>query len=76
MQQQNVGRAQPVDRDATLPSRLTFTAEYIRAFDEETARSTNADALVTAMIKRYPTLPGVGSLEISSKVAKGEMQWP
>ncbi len=76
MPQQNVGRAQAVDRDATLPIRLTFTAEYIRAFDEETARSTNADALVAAIKKRYPTLLGVCSLEISAKVAKGEMQWP
>ncbi|MNO05855.1 hypothetical protein D3C81_2274010 [compost metagenome] len=60
MPPQNVGSAQAVDRDATLPSRLTFTAEYIRtaltftaeyirAFDEETARSTNADTLVAAM---------------------------
>ncbi len=59
--------------DATA---LTFTADYIRAFDEETARSKNADALIAAMKKRYPTLQGVGSLEISAKVAKGEMQWP
>jgi glyoxylase-like metal-dependent hydrolase (beta-lactamase superfamily II) len=57
-------------------SALDFTADYIRAFDEETARSRNADALIAAMKKRYPTLQGVSSLEVSAKVAKGEMQWP
>jgi len=57
-------------------SALDFTAAYIRAFDEETARSRNADALIAAMKKRYPTLHGVSSLEVSAKVAKGEMQWP
>lgn len=57
-------------------SALDFTADYIRAFDEETARSRNADALIAAMKKRYPTIQGVSSLEVSAKVAKGEMQWP
>lgn len=57
-------------------SALDFTGAYIRAFDQETARSTNADALIAAMKKRYPTLAGVSSLELSAKVAKGEMQWP
>ncbi|MEG1455516.1 MAG: MBL fold metallo-hydrolase, partial [Comamonas sp.] len=52
------------------------TAAYIRAFDEETARADTAADLIAAMKKRYPTLLGVGSLDISAKVAKGEMQWP
>lgn len=57
-------------------SAIDFTAGYIRAFDEEAARSKNADALIAAMKNRYPTLQGESSLEISAKVAKGEMQWP
>lgn len=57
-------------------SAIDFTGAYIRAFDEETTRSKNADALIASMKKRYPTLKGVSSLEVSAKVAKGEMQWP
>ncbi|KFN44160.1 hypothetical protein N789_07015 [Arenimonas oryziterrae DSM 21050 = YC6267] len=55
---------------------LTFTADYIRAFDEETAKAKDGNALIAAMKQRYPTLKGVASLELSAKVAKGEMQWP
>lgn len=63
--------------DAALDiSAVDFTANYIRAFDEETARSKDANALIAAMKKRYPTLAGESSLELSAKVAKGEMQWP
>jgi len=31
---------------------------------------------VKAMQARYPRLEGVESLQLSAKVAKGEMQWP
>lgn len=55
---------------------VQFTADYIRAFDEETARTRNSAQLIEAMKKRYPDLAGEGSLELSAKVAKGEMQWP
>ena len=55
---------------------LTFTRDYIRAFDEETTRTANAAELIAAMKKRYPGLPGESGLELSAKVAKGEMQWP
>lgn len=54
---------------------VRFTGNYIRAFDEETARAANADALIAAMKKRYPGLGEESSLELSAKVAKGEMQW-
>ncbi len=57
-------------------SAVAFTARYIRAFDEETARSTDANALIAAMRTRYPGLAGESSLAVSAKVAKGEMQWP
>ena len=55
---------------------VRFTADYIRAFDEETAKAKDSTALIAAMKQRYPNLGGESSLDISAKVAKGEMQWP
>lgn len=55
---------------------LRFTAAYIRAFDEETAKAGDSAALIAAMTQRYPTLKGLVALDLSAKVAKGEMQWP
>lgn len=52
-----------------------FTADYIKAFDEETARARDSVALIAAMKKRYPDLGEESSLELSAKVAKGEMKW-
>ncbi|RMX02585.1 MBL fold metallo-hydrolase [Corticibacter populi] len=57
-------------------SAVAFTADYIRAFDEEAAKARDADALIAAMEKRYPGLEGEGGLVLSAKVAKGEMVWP
>ncbi len=57
-------------------SALRFTAGYIRAFDVEAGKAKDSAALVKAMQARYPALAGVASLELSAKVAKGEMQWP
>ncbi|QQP97596.1 MBL fold metallo-hydrolase [Lysobacter enzymogenes] len=54
---------------------VDFTAGYIRAFDEETARAKDSAGLIAAMKQRYPGLGGESSLELSAKVAKGEMQW-
>jgi len=54
---------------------VRFTADYIRAFDEETAKAANAAELIAAMKKRYPDLGEESSLELSAKVAKGEMKW-
>ncbi|WP_028943382.1 MBL fold metallo-hydrolase [Pseudomonas vranovensis] len=52
-----------------------FTASYIRAFDQESAKAGNAAELIAAMKKRYPDLGEASSLELSAKVAKGEMKW-
>ncbi len=52
-----------------------FTADYIRAFDEETVKAKDSPALVAAMKKRFPNLGEDSSLELSAKVAMGEMQW-
>lgn len=54
---------------------VRFTAGYIRDFDAEAAKATNADALIAAMKQRYPNLGEDSSLELGAKVAKGEMQW-
>ncbi len=54
---------------------VAFTADYIKAFDVETAKAKDSAALIAAMKKRYPTLADESSLELSAKVAKGEMQW-
>ncbi|MNJ67272.1 hypothetical protein D3C77_634310 [compost metagenome] len=54
---------------------VNFTADYIRAFDEETAKAGNAAELIAAMKKRYPGLGEESSLELGAKVAKGEMKW-
>lgn len=55
---------------------VRFTADYIRAYDKEAAKTKNSAELIAAMRKRYPNLPGESSLELSAKVSKGEMKWP
>jgi glyoxylase-like metal-dependent hydrolase (beta-lactamase superfamily II) len=54
---------------------VRFTADYIQAFDAETAKAKDAAALVAAMKKSYPDLADESSLELGAKVAKGEMKW-
>jgi glyoxylase-like metal-dependent hydrolase (beta-lactamase superfamily II) len=54
---------------------VEFTAGYIQAFDDEADKAKNAAELIAAMKKRYPTLADESSLELSAKVAKGEMKW-
>jgi glyoxylase-like metal-dependent hydrolase (beta-lactamase superfamily II) len=55
---------------------VRFTANYIRAYDEEAAKAKSSVELVAAMKRRYPTLGALPSLELSAKVTKGEMKWP
>jgi glyoxylase-like metal-dependent hydrolase (beta-lactamase superfamily II) len=54
---------------------VRYTAHYIQTFDAETAKAKDSAALIEAMKKHYPTAEGVSSLELSAKVAKGEMKW-
>jgi glyoxylase-like metal-dependent hydrolase (beta-lactamase superfamily II) len=54
---------------------VQFTAQYIKVFDEETVKARDATALIAAMQKRFPTLGEESSLELSAKVAIGEMNW-
>ena len=60
--------------DRSLNS-VNFTRDYIKAFDEQTLKAKNAEALIAAMKQRYPDLGEESSLELSAKVAKGEMKW-
>ena len=60
---------------ARLRSNPSPSADYIKAFDVETAKAKDSAALIAAMKKRYPKLADESSLELSAKVAKGEMQW-
>ena len=55
---------------------VRFTADYIKAYDEEAAKAKNSSELSAAMKQRYPTLGALSSLELSAKVSKGEMKWP
>ncbi|WP_321781906.1 MBL fold metallo-hydrolase [Burkholderia pyrrocinia] len=66
------------NRDGSQPftTGVAFTRDYLKAFDQETARAKDSVALVAAMDARYPNLGAKPSLEMSAKVAKGEMQWP
>ncbi|MEP7053392.1 MAG: MBL fold metallo-hydrolase [Pseudomonadota bacterium] len=56
-------------------SAITYTREYLLAFEEELAKAADSGALIAAMKNRYPAA-GMGvALEIGAKVAKGELQW-
>lgn len=53
-----------------------YTAGYIRKFDEEAARAKDSAALVSAMKADFPKAAEPATLELSAKVAKGEVKWP
>jgi len=54
---------------------VKYTRDYIKAFDAESAKAADSAALIAAMKARYPAPANVSSLELSAKVAKGEMKW-
>lgn len=58
------------------PQSVGFTADYIRTFEAQARVARDAAALVEAMKRHYPGLGDQSALELSAKVAKGEMQWP
>lgn len=67
------GHFLPGERNAIDAAR--FTADYIKTFDAETVKAKDSTALVAAMKAHYPALGDESSLELSAKVAKGEMKW-
>ncbi|EON90552.1 putative metallo-beta-lactamase [Marinobacter lipolyticus SM19] len=60
---------------ATDASAITYTRDYLLAFEEELAKAADSAELIAAMTRRYPDA-GMGiALQIGAKVAKGEMKW-
>lgn len=56
-------------------SAISYTRDYLLAFEEELVRAADSGALIAAMKRRYPDA-GMGvALDIGAKVAKGEMEW-
>ena len=59
----------------TDASGVTYTRDYLAAFDAEAAKAPNSKVLIEAMKKLYPGDAMPISLELGAKVAKGEMTW-
>lgn len=58
------------------PSAITFTKEYLVTFEKNLATSKDGAGLINAMKLSYPNVTeGALSLDIGSKVNKGEMKW-
>jgi len=55
---------------------VTYTSDYVKAFEEEAKKAKDSTALVEAMKARYPQAGLPASLDISAKVIKGDMKWP
>ena len=54
---------------------LTYTRDYLLAFEAELSNAKDSAALIAAMTARYPEA-GMGvALQIGAKVATGEMKW-
>jgi len=63
------------DGAATDASAITYTRDYLVAFEDELAKASDAAAVIAAMKQRYPGA-GMGvALDLGAKVAKGEMKW-
>lgn len=60
---------------AFTPDSIGFTADYLRRFDTEASQAGGSEALVAAMKSAYPKAGLESALQISAKVAKGEMKW-
>ena len=55
---------------------VTYTADYLKAFEAEAAKAKDSTELTSAMKARYPQAGQAASLELSANVIKGEMKWP
>ena len=56
-------------------SGVSYTRDYLIAFDAEAVKAADSKALIAAMKKLYPNDAMPISLELGAKVAKGEMTW-
>lgn len=60
---------------ATDISAITYTRDYLLAFENELSLASDSSELIAAMTKRYPDAGMSVALQIGAKVAKGEMSW-
>ena len=62
--------------DAPLDaSAITYTRDYLLAFEEELAKAADSTTLIAAMKQRYPDAGMDVAINIGAKVALGEMKW-
>ena len=57
------------------PDSIAYTRDYLLRFEDETAKAADAAALIARMRQLYPDAGLPSALDISAKVAKGEMKW-
>jgi glyoxylase-like metal-dependent hydrolase (beta-lactamase superfamily II) len=57
------------------PDSIGYTRDYLVKFEAETAKAANSGALIARMKQLYPNAGLESALDISAKVAKGEMKW-
>lgn len=60
---------------AFTPDSIAYTASYVRKFEAETAKAADSAALAAAMKSAHPAAGLESALQLSAKVAKGEMKW-
>lgn len=56
-------------------SSITYTRDYLLAFEEERVKAKISAELIAAMSARYPAAGMEVALQIGAKVAVGEMKW-
>ena len=52
-------------------SALRFTLEYLQTYEQALLMARSSEALIQAMLQRYPELPGVSSLQLGAQVVMG-----
>jgi len=60
---------------ALTPDAISYTAGYLRRFEAATPAAADSAALVAAMKSAYPQAGLESALQLSAKVAKGELAW-
>jgi glyoxylase-like metal-dependent hydrolase (beta-lactamase superfamily II) len=60
---------------ALTPAAIGYTQDYLVQFENAAAKASDSAALIARMKALYPAAGLAGALDISAKVAKGEMQW-
>ncbi|MCV6590098.1 MAG: MBL fold metallo-hydrolase [Marinobacterium sp.] len=65
-----------VGESAMNMTAVEHTRRYIRHFEQQMALASDSADLVQRMKTIYPNFTNIGDLELSAKVAMGEMKWP